>query len=96
MPELLRVISRLNMGGPARHVIRITEPLRRHGWRTVLATGAAAAGEPDLVGEARAAGIDVRLIPGLGRAIRPQNDLLASAALRRLVSTGRTELITVW
>ena len=85
MPELLRVISRLNMGGPARHVIRITEPLRRHGWRTVLATGAAAVGEQDLVGEARAAGIDVRVIPELGRAIRPQNDLRASAALRRLV-----------
>lgn len=93
MPDLLRVIARLNMGGPARHVIRITEPLRRDGWRTVLATGTTEDGEPDLIEEARDAGIDVRIIPGLGRSIRPTHDVRAAASLRQLVREVRPALV---
>lgn len=85
MPELLRVIARLNMGGPARHVIRVTAPLRCHGWRTILATGCVEEGEADLIEEAREAGMRVHVIPELGRAVRPRQDFAAAMALRRLV-----------
>jgi len=93
MPELLRVIARLNMGGPARHVMRITGPLAERGWRTVLATGTTADDEPDLIDEAREAGLDVRIVPGLGRRVSPRDDLRAAAGLRRLLSERRPALV---
>jgi hypothetical protein len=66
--DVLRIVARMNVGGPARHVIRIDAPLRRLGWRTLLVTGRPEPGEGDLVDEARAAGVDVHVLPGLSRA----------------------------
>ncbi|MDX6388319.1 MAG: hypothetical protein QOD85_2121, partial [Gaiellaceae bacterium] len=34
--KILRVIARLNMGGPALHVAYLTEGLRQRGYDTVL------------------------------------------------------------
>ncbi len=85
MPDVLRVIARLNVGGPARHVIRIHRPLLERGWRSVLATGRAEPHEGDLIDEARAAGLDVRVLPSLGRSVDPLRDARSVAALRRLV-----------
>ena len=93
MPTVLRVIARLNMGGPARHVVRITAPLAERGYRTVLATGHVADGELDLLHEAEAAGLDVRRIPSLGRDVRPLADLSALRVLRRLVRSVRPDVI---
>ena len=93
MPEVLRIIARLNVGGPARHVLRLDGPLRRRGWRTVLATGLPGPGEGDLLDEARAAGLDVRLVPFLGREVRPLDDARALLALRRLVRELRPDVV---
>lgn len=93
MPEVLRVIARLNVGGPARHVLRIEEPLRRRGWRSCLVTGRASAAEGDLVDEARAAGHEVVVLAGLRRAVRPVGDLAALAALRALIAERRPALL---
>ncbi|MCB9897165.1 MAG: glycosyltransferase [Planctomycetes bacterium] len=93
MPTVLRVIARLNMGGPARHVVRITAPLAERGYRTVLATGHVADGELDLLHEAEAAGLDVRRIPSLGRDVRPLADLSALRVLRRLVRSVRPDIV---
>ncbi len=93
MTDVLRVITRLNVGGPARHVIRISAPLARRGWNTVLVTGTSDPGEGDLVDEARAAGIDVRVVPQLGRSIDPLRDLAALRALRALVQELRPAIV---
>ena len=93
MPEVLRIIARLNVGGPARHVIRIDAPLRRRGWRTCLVTGRPGPGEGDLLDEARAAGCDVRVLPELGRDVRPGRDARALAALRALVRERRPAVV---
>ena len=37
--KVLRIIARLNVGGPARHVIWLTEALSRDGFESVLVTG---------------------------------------------------------
>src|SRR6185503_17654115 len=67
VPEVLRIIARLNVGGPARHVLRLDAPLRRRGWRTVLATGCPGPGEGDLLDDARA----LRALRHLVRELRP-------------------------
>ena len=38
--KVARIIARLNVGGPARHCILLSEGLQRHGFETVLLTGA--------------------------------------------------------
>ena len=83
----------MNVGGPARHVIRIHAPLLARGWRSVLVTGRAGPHEGDLLNEARDAGLDVRVLEPLGRAIHPARDLRALAALRRLIHELRPDVV---
>jgi len=85
MPDILRIIARLNLGGPARHVIRIDAALARRGWRTRLVTGQCEHHEIDLLDEARDRGVDVTVVPELGRSLRPGRDTASLIALRRLV-----------
>ena len=37
--KILRIIARLNVGGPARHVVWLTEGLKRDGYETLLVAG---------------------------------------------------------
>lgn len=95
MRELVRIVTRMNIGGPARHVIRIDAPLRRRGWNTLLVTGRPGHGESegDLVHEAREAGVEVHVLPALSRAPAPVRDLRALAGLRALLAARRPDLV---
>ncbi|MFI5197326.1 MAG: glycosyltransferase [Thermoanaerobaculia bacterium] len=84
--RILRVITRMNAGGPARHVAWVSEGLAARGWETRLLTGDVAAGEDDLSGVADGRGVDLRRIPGLSRDIDPLRD---GAALANLVAAIR-------
>ena len=44
-PRILRIIARLNVGGPARHVVLLTEKLREKGWESDLVIGEVGPGE---------------------------------------------------
>ena len=46
--KLLRIIARLNVGGPARHVVWLTDGLRANGYDTLLVTGVVPSGEDDM------------------------------------------------
>ena len=51
MPErisVLRVIARLNMGGPALHVTYLADGLRDRGYDTTLVAGSLARGEDSM------------------------------------------------
>lgn len=93
MPEVLRVVARLNVGGPARHAIRIDAPLAARGWHTLLVTGRATSDEGDLVDEARAAGLEVVVLPELGRSLHPLRDVAAWRALRRTIDARRPAVV---
>jgi glycosyltransferase involved in cell wall biosynthesis len=84
--RILRVITRMNAGGPARHVAWVSEGLAARGWETRLLTGDVAAGEDDLSGVAGGRGVDLRRIPGLSRKIDPLRD---GAALAKIVAAIR-------
>jgi glycosyltransferase involved in cell wall biosynthesis len=92
-PRVLRVIARLNVGGPARHVVILDEGLRRQGLSTLLAHGDVATGEASMEGLASDAGIPTRRIRGLGRTVRPLDDLRALAALVGLVFSWRPDVV---
>lgn len=84
--RILRVIARMNAGGPARHVAWVSEGLDARGWETRLLTGDVAAGEDDLSELAVGRGVDIRRIPGFSREIDPLRD---GVALARIVAAIR-------
>jgi glycosyltransferase involved in cell wall biosynthesis len=71
---VLRAISRLNAGGPTRHVVWLSEGLRERGWETQLLAGRVPEGEDDLSGFARERGVEVTEVPDLSREVRPLRD----------------------
>ncbi|HMT09023.1 MAG TPA: glycosyltransferase [Pyrinomonadaceae bacterium] len=46
--KILRIIARLNVGGPARHVVWLTDKLRPLGYETTLIAGTVPEGEEDM------------------------------------------------
>jgi len=92
-PRVLRVIARLNVGGPARHVVILDKGLEAAGFETLLAHGSLEPGEASLEAAAREAGIPVRRIPGLGRRVRLGSDLRAFASLLSLILEWRPDVL---
>jgi glycosyltransferase involved in cell wall biosynthesis len=91
--RILRVIARLNMGGPALHVAYLTEGLRKRGYDTTLVAGSLARGEDSMAFVADARGVDVVRIDELGREISPLRDLMATIRLARLIRKERPQIL---
>jgi glycosyltransferase involved in cell wall biosynthesis len=91
--RVLRVIARLNVGGPARHVTILDKGLREAGFETLLAHGDVSPGEASLEALIAQAKIPSRRITGLGRRISPLSDLRAFAALVALVFQVRPDVV---
>lgn len=74
---VVRIMDRLNIGGPAIHAVLTTKGLDPKRFRTVLVTGAVEPGEGDMAYLLREHGVtSVVSIPSLGRELRPMKDLV--------------------
>jgi glycosyltransferase involved in cell wall biosynthesis len=91
--KILRVIARLNMGGPALHVAYLTEGLTKRGYDTTLVSGSLARGEDSMAFVADARGVEVVRIDELGREISPMRDLLATIRLAKLIRKERPQIL---
>ena len=91
--KILRVIARLNMGGPALHVAYLTEGLTKRGYDTTLVAGSLARGEDSMAFVADARGVEIVRIDELGREISPLRDLLATIRLARLIRKERPQIL---
>jgi glycosyltransferase involved in cell wall biosynthesis len=67
--RVLRIIARLNVGGPARHVVWLNEGLAADGFEPLLVTGTVSGGEVDMSDFAISRGISPVVIPHMGREI---------------------------
>ena len=67
--KIVRVIARLNVGGPARHVVWLTAGLRRPDCESLLVAGRVPPGEEDMGYFAASQGVEPVLIPELTREI---------------------------
>jgi glycosyltransferase involved in cell wall biosynthesis len=88
-----RVIARLNIGGPAQHTMLLTAGLDRSRFATTLITGVVGTAEGDFTPEARKRGVEPIVVPQLGRAIRPAQDLAAVVALVKLFRRLRPDIV---
>ncbi|HEX8392029.1 MAG TPA: glycosyltransferase [Longimicrobium sp.] len=91
-PTVVRIIARLNIGGPALHTMHLSHGLA-DSYPTVLVTGAVDEGEADLFDEVVARGVHVVRIPELGRRISPWQDGVALAKLVRLLVRVRPRIV---
>ncbi len=91
-PRIVRVIARLNVGGPALHVTLLTRALSP-AWDTVLATGRVAPGEQEAGHLLERYDTRPVRIPGLGRAPRLLDDVRAFFALLSLLRRVRPDVV---
>jgi glycosyltransferase involved in cell wall biosynthesis len=91
--RVLRVIARLNMGGPALHVAYLTAGLARRGYETTLVAGRLAPGEDSMAFVADELGVEVERIDQLHREISPVRDALAIARLALLIRRVRPHIL---
>ena len=70
--RVLRVIARLNVGGPALHVSHLTAQLDRRGYETTLVAGRVGEGEGSMEWVPRQLGIEPVYVPELQREISPR------------------------
>lgn len=97
MPErpvsVLRVIARLNMGGPALHVAYLSEGLAERGYDTTLVVGELSRGEGSMSFVAESRGVRIVRLSSLSREIAPVRDLAALVRLTRLIRERRPEIV---
>ncbi|HEY7537976.1 MAG TPA: glycosyltransferase family 4 protein [Gaiellaceae bacterium] len=91
--RILRLIARLNMGGPALHVAYLTKGLEERGYRTTLAAGSLARGESSMAFVADELGVQVDPIAQLHREISPVYDTLSVARIVGLIRRLRPHIL---
>ncbi len=91
--RVLRVIARLNVGGPALHVAYLSAGLAERGYDTTLVAGDVAKGEESMAFVAEGAGVEVVRIAGLSREISPLRDLVAALRLAAEIRRTRPDIL---
>jgi glycosyltransferase involved in cell wall biosynthesis len=91
--KVLRVIARLNMGGPALHVAYLTSGLAERGYETTLVAGTLARGEDSMAFVANELGVNVEHLPELSREISPFRDARAVIRLARIIRKERPQIL---
>ena len=90
-PKVIRIIARLNVGGPAKHVVWLTSGLQDY-FDTLLVTGKVPDGEEDMSYFASETGVKPLYIPEMSREIS-LNDVVTIWKLFRLFLRERPDIV---
>ncbi len=91
--RVMRIIARLNVGGPALHVTLLTERLAPPDFESLLVCGHVGPHEGDMTYLAKERGITPHIIPQLGRALSPWRDLVTLVKLWRLMRRWQPDVV---
>lgn len=91
--RVMRIIARLNVGGPAIHVSLLSVGLQDAAYQSTLVTGMVGPDEGDMTYLARDLGIQPVVIPTLQREISPIAELRTVVALVRLMRRTRPHVV---
>ena len=91
--RVLRIIARLNVGGPAIQAISLSSELPSKGYQSMLVCGTIDSHEGDMAYLAEDRGLTPLVIPELGREISPVKDLLSFFALLKIIRGFRPHII---
>jgi glycosyltransferase involved in cell wall biosynthesis len=90
--KIVRVIARLNVGGPAKHVIWLTKGLSSPQFESLLIAGTVPAGEDDMGYFATKMGVAPVFVPEMSREISPK-DALTVWKLYRLFRREQPDIV---
>jgi len=90
--RIVRIIARLNVGGPARHVTWLTSKLREPEFESTLIAGTVPAGEEDMSYFAEENGIEPIYLPELSRELSPK-DLVCVFKIFRELRKRRPDIV---
>jgi glycosyltransferase involved in cell wall biosynthesis len=90
--RIVRIIARLNVGGPAKHVVWLTAGLQDSNYRSLLVAGSVPAGEEDMGYFADESGVTPLFIPEMSREISLK-DAVTLWKLFRLFLRERPDII---
>lgn len=91
--RILRVIARLNVGGPAIHTILLTDGLNNEQYETKLVSGREAEEEGNMHYLAQERGVDIHHFPYLQRELSLRDDLSALWHMWRLIRRYQPDLV---
>jgi glycosyltransferase involved in cell wall biosynthesis len=91
--RVLRVIARLNVGGPALHATLLTERLDRARYDSRLVAGTEAPGEANYLALHGRSVDGLQVVPALSRRIRGGRDTVALVRLVRLMRAWRPDIV---
>src|SRR5215203_2676834 len=90
--RVVRIIARLNVGGPAKHVVWLTSGLQEAGFDSLLVAGKVPEGEDDMSYFAAETGVTPRYIPEMSREIS-LNDAVTVWKLYKLFLRERPDIV---
>ncbi len=91
--RILRLIARLNIGGPAIQAISLSSELSRDQYQTLLVYGRLSSGEGDMTYLARDKGVHRFIIEELGRNISLLDDLKSLIIIRKIIKRFKPEIV---
>lgn len=91
--RVLRIIARLNVGGPAIHTICLANRLRERGYETLLVSGREGEREGNMYDLAEREGVVPRFVETLGREIDPRSDLASYREICRIIHEFKPDIV---
>ncbi|MFC1621567.1 glycosyltransferase [Candidatus Omnitrophota bacterium] len=91
--KVLRMISRLNIGGPARNAVLLTEGLQPDKYKSVLICGEVSENEGNMMYLAQEKGIDPVIVPELGREVSFKNDWKSFWKIYKIICAEKPDII---
>jgi glycosyltransferase involved in cell wall biosynthesis len=91
--RILRLQSRICIGGPSLNTKHLSLGLQGHGYETLMVGGRLDDGEQTMIPELEASGVSVVTIDAMGRSISPFEDLRAFWALLLLIRRFRPQIV---
>lgn len=91
--KILRIIARLNIGGPAIHTILLTEGLDKDEFETLLICGSVGKDEADMSYYAQENNIEPIFVSELKRELNFFNDIIAFKKIFKIIRTKQPDII---
>ena len=91
--KIVRIIARLNIGGPSTNVSILSTCIDKDIFHTKILYGSLAEGESGLEHLMKEKGVDMELIPELGREINPLDDLVALWKIFKIVLREKPDIV---
>ena len=91
--RVMRIFSRLNVGGPSIHVVLLTADLDPARYDSTLVLGKEELHEGNLYELAQSKNLEPVIVPTLGRSIRPVDDFRSFITICRLIALHRPHVV---